>query len=68
MEPLFQAAQKKVSVVVACVKAPVSAQPHMASNDNAPRSQSLLGFSGCFRHGRQERQMTAAEGEKRRGY
>lgn len=71
MEPLFQAPQQKVSVMVACVQAPVSPQPHMASNDNAQTSQSLLGFSGCFRHGRQERQerqMTAAEGERKRGY
>lgn len=49
MEPLFQATQQKVCVMVACVKAPVSPQPHMASNDNAQASQSLLGFSGCFK-------------------
>lgn len=67
MELLSQAAQWKVSVMVACAKAPVSPQTHMASNDNAQISQSLLGFSGCFRHGRQERQMMAAERESGRG-
>lgn len=49
MQPLSEARQQKVHVTVACVKAPVSPQPHMASNDNAQTSQSLLGSSGCFK-------------------
>lgn len=48
MEPLFQATQQKVCVMVACVKAPVSPQPHMASNDNAQASPKPPGLQWVF--------------------
>lgn len=64
MKPLLwsQATTDSLVIVVLC-KAHLSPQPHMASDDNVQTTQSLMGFSGCFR-GSRPRKTREAEGGK----
>lgn len=59
----FQATITDSLVIVVLCKAHLSPQPHMASDNNVQTTQSLKGFSGCFRGRRHRKTRDTGEGK-----